>query len=316
MPGGMDASASRWWLVDGRLRQRMIRDDYVTGTTLNSRELLDVNERLRHMDSRGVDVHVIYPTFFLSYVTGNPEAEVALTDSYSRYVSRKCAEAEGAAALGGRAPAAGRRPGRELPALGEGERRGGRVQAGPRARQARERSVLLPRLRGGERAGPAHLHPHRQRQPPPRPGSATATASAACPSWMRSTHSCSTACRTSFPSSDSGSSRRDPPGSPYVIDRLKAERKRRSWIRTFDIHSDLFRRNRFFVAVDAVEDISYILRFGTEDSLMMGSDYTHFDTSAEPDAIDAVRRWATEGQITETVARKILEDNPQAFYGI
>ena len=103
---------------------------------------------------------------------------------------------------------------------------------------------------------------------------------------------------------------------PYVLDRLAAERKRRSWIRKFDMHADLFRENRFFVAVDTVEDIEYILRFGTEDSLMIGSDYTHFDTSAEPDAIDEVRRWASEGRISETAARKMLEDNPRAFYGI
>ena len=103
---------------------------------------------------------------------------------------------------------------------------------------------------------------------------------------------------------------------PYVLDRLAAEKKRRSWIRSFDMGADLFRDNRFFVAVDAVEDVSYILRFGTEDSLMMGTDYSHFDTSAEPDAIDAVRRWAAEGRITERVAQKILEDNPKAFYGI
>ncbi|MCY4583430.1 MAG: amidohydrolase family protein, partial [Chloroflexi bacterium] len=95
VPGGIDASASRWWLVDGRLRQRMIRNDELTGTTLNSRELLDVNERLQHMDERGVDMHVIYPTFFLSYITGNPEAERALTDSWSRYVASKCAPTEG-----------------------------------------------------------------------------------------------------------------------------------------------------------------------------------------------------------------------------
>ena len=103
---------------------------------------------------------------------------------------------------------------------------------------------------------------------------------------------------------------------PYVLDRLAAERKRRSWIRKFDMHADLFRENRFFVAVDTVEDVEYILRFGTEDSLMIGSDYTHFDTSAEPDAIDEVRRWASEGRISETAARKMLEDNPRAFYGI
>ncbi|MCY4582342.1 MAG: amidohydrolase family protein, partial [Chloroflexi bacterium] len=103
---------------------------------------------------------------------------------------------------------------------------------------------------------------------------------------------------------------------PYVVDRLKAEKKRRSWIRKFEMGENLFKRNKFFVAVDAVEDISYVLEYGTEDSLMMGTDYSHFDTSAEPDAIDAVRRWASEGRISDTVARKILEDNPTAFYGV
>ena len=41
-----------------------------------------------------------------------------------------------------------------------------------------------------------------------------------------------------------------------------------------------------------------------------------FGASAEPDAIDAARRWAAEGRITDRVAQKILEDNPKAFYGI
>ena len=92
---GLDAATNRWWLVDGRMRQRMIRDDDSTGTTLGSRELLDVSARLAHMDHAGVDIHVIYPTFFLAYITGNPEAEVALTASYNEYLARKCAESNG-----------------------------------------------------------------------------------------------------------------------------------------------------------------------------------------------------------------------------
>ena len=70
-----------------------------------------------------------------------------------------------------------------------------------------------------------------------------------------------------------------------------------------------------FVAIDPLEDISYVLSLGMEDNLMIGSDYTHFDTSAQPDALQQVRTWVDEGRISETVGRKILEDNPTAFYG-
>ncbi len=92
---GFDASANRWWLVDGRMRQRMIRDDELTGTTLESRELLDISARLSDMDRLGVDIHVIFPTIFLGYITANPEAEIALTKSWGQYVAQKCAESNG-----------------------------------------------------------------------------------------------------------------------------------------------------------------------------------------------------------------------------
>jgi hypothetical protein len=85
---------------------------------------------------------------------------------------------------------------------------------------------------------------------------------------------------------------------------------------TFELTRDLFRENRLFVAMDPVDDIEYLVRLGCEDNLMIGTDYGHGDISANQHALDQVRGWVAEERISETVARKILETNPQVFYGL
>src|SRR5438046_589762 len=60
---GLNATTSRSWLVEGRLQNRAIRDE-VNHPPRVRRELEDVAGRLAHMDQMGVDVQVIFPTFF------------------------------------------------------------------------------------------------------------------------------------------------------------------------------------------------------------------------------------------------------------
>ena len=313
VPGGMDASASRWWLVDGRLRQRMIRNDELTGTTLNSRELLDVNERLRHMDERGVDVHVIYPTFFLSYVTGNPEAERALTESWSRYVASKCAPTEGRLRwvavpplLDIDASVSYLRWAKENGAVGvfkRGLEHGRRVSDPyffPLYEEASELDLPICVHTGNGNPTEARLGHGDSLGGIPIMDAFHALVLYEVPD--------------KFPNLRWGFIEAGSTWIPYVVDRLKAEKKRRSWIRKFEMGEDLFRRNRFFVAPAGTRwrtstscrtaraartpisgfwysGMSPSTRF-TEDSLMMGTDYTRtFDTSAEPDKpIDAVRQ--------------------------
>src|SRR5437588_5770322 len=55
-----------YWMIDGRRELRRYRDDKRTGTTVETRELLDVQARLRAMDELGFDVQVMYPTLFLT----------------------------------------------------------------------------------------------------------------------------------------------------------------------------------------------------------------------------------------------------------
>src|SRR5438876_5722441 len=91
---GLSSVNSRCWVVEGRLQNRAIRDE-VNHPPRVRRELEDVPGRLAHMDQMGVDVQVIFPTFFIRYSTTNGEAEWALTTTYNRWLAGKCAQTNG-----------------------------------------------------------------------------------------------------------------------------------------------------------------------------------------------------------------------------
>ena len=62
---------TRYWMIDGHRQPRMNRDDATTKTTVQTRELMDVDARLRDMDAMGVETQIIYPTLFLVGITTN-----------------------------------------------------------------------------------------------------------------------------------------------------------------------------------------------------------------------------------------------------
>ena len=98
------------------------------------------------------------------------------------------------------------------------------------------------------------------------------------------------------------------------LNAVRARHERMAWAYTFDLADDLFRRCRLFVTCQTVEDLPYLLRFGTEDNLLLGTDYTHADASAEIQSFEILQRWGDEGKVSKEVVRKILDDNPRAFY--
>jgi hypothetical protein len=84
----------------------------------------------------------------------------------------------------------------------------------------------------------------------------------------------------------------------------------------YELAPDLFRDNRAFITVDLIDDIESLLKFGTEDNLMIGTDYSHTDISANLGALSGVQSWVDEGRISDDQAHKILESNSRAFYGL
>jgi predicted TIM-barrel fold metal-dependent hydrolase len=106
---------------------------------------------------------------------------------------------------------------------------------------------------------------------------------------------------------------------PYAfsqLEQLQRAQRLRERARTFELGKDLFREDRLFVTVDPVDQIEHLLAFGTEDNLIVGTDYGHSDPSANAAALEEVQRWANDGRITNAVAEKILQGNARRFYGL
>jgi predicted TIM-barrel fold metal-dependent hydrolase len=109
---------------------------------------------------------------------------------------------------------------------------------------------------------------------------------------------------------------------PYSISQLGAVRRQTlrgqqaRLPRLFELEPEIFRANRMFITIDPIDDVESLLKFGTEDSLMIGTDYSHTDISANLSALDEVRSWVGEGRISKAQAHKILEANSQVFYGL
>jgi predicted TIM-barrel fold metal-dependent hydrolase len=59
--------------------------------------------------------------------------------------------------------------------------------------------------------------------------------------------------------------------------------------------------------------VPYILKHSGENTLMIGTDYGHNDSSTELDALTTLRE---TGGITPEVHKKIVDDNARAFYGL
>ena len=90
-----DMAPTRYWMIDGRRQLRFIRNDNESGTVVESRELLDVGVRLKHMDELGTDIQVLYPTLFLMEATERPEVSTALRRSYNRWLADRCGQSNG-----------------------------------------------------------------------------------------------------------------------------------------------------------------------------------------------------------------------------
>ena len=62
------------------------------------------------------------------------------------------------------------------------------------------------------------------------------------------------------------------------------------------------------------DDVPYLIKSCMgENTLMIGTDYGHADSSTELDALTTLK---DAGGISAEQHRKIVEDNPRAFYGL
>ncbi len=89
-----------FWFIDGKIRglvrlvltaQQLDEISVRTGrqmhTARETREMENVQARLRHMDELGIDIQVLYPSIFIEQVTDKPEWEVPICKGYNRWLA-------------------------------------------------------------------------------------------------------------------------------------------------------------------------------------------------------------------------------------
>jgi predicted TIM-barrel fold metal-dependent hydrolase len=311
---GYNPTNSRCWVVEGRLQNRAIRDE-INHPPRVRRELEDVPGRLAQMDQMGVDVQVIFPTFFIRYNTMNAEAEWALTTTYNRWIAEKCAPTNGRL-----------RWAAVLPFLDPDK-------AVDELRWAKEHGACGIFKRGfdlNRKVSDPHFFPvYEEASALDLPLCIHTGHPLPASEWDRGfpiiysfTELVSAGLAKKFSKLRFGLIESGASWIPYAISQLGAVRRQTlrgqqtQLPRLHELEPELFRANRIFVTLDPIDDVESLLKFGTEDGLMIGTDYSHTDISANLSALDEVRSWVDERRITGAQARKILETNSQAFYGL
>jgi uncharacterized protein len=317
---------ARYWVVDGRRHLRFIRDDVVTRTTAEKRELMDVPGRLADMDAMGVETQVIYPTLFLVEVTEQPEVDLALRRSYNRWLGARCEESKG------RLRWVCLPPTQNLP------------QALEELRWAKDHGAVGLMKKGDREAGkwpgdpyffPLYAEAERLDLPicfHVGSGVVDSTPAREFPLGrfmhigmppLHAFHSIvQLGVAARFPKLRFGFIEARSTWVPFVLYDLKRTLKKRVEVETrlsapvFEVPANVLQANRLYVSIQVDEDLRYILEHTGEDNLLIGSDYTHADASAEMDFPRLLQARADAGDIPQSAVQKILYDNPRRFYGL
>ena len=319
----------RYWVIDGKRHLRFIRSDEQTQTTVQTRELIDVDARLRDMDRMGVDVQVMYPTLSLVEVTERPEVALALRHSYNRWLADRWARS------------GGRLRWVMLPPLRTMDK------ALEELRFAKGHGACGLLKKGDREAGfwPADpyffpLYEEAQRLDLPicfHTGSGTPDFSPARQfqfgGFYRITLPVVHAFQSlilqgvpaQFPTLRFGFIEAAASWIPHVVHNLRRHlaknRERpasvlRGTNKFLDISEDVMRSNHMYVTCEVDEDLSYLLKYIGEDNLLLGSDYSHSDPAQEMSFIRRLQQRADAGDIPQSVVKKITDHNPRAFYGL
>jgi predicted TIM-barrel fold metal-dependent hydrolase len=318
-----------YWVFQGKRQRRRVRSDEKTQTTKATRELIDVEARVRHMDQLGVDTHIIYPTVFCTEFITDTAMDVALKRTYNRWVGERTGASEETRrrlrwvvvppTMDMDATLEEMRWGRDHGACGVMKK--GDIEAGhwpaeeyffPLYEEAQKLDLTICFHLGGgvPDQTPARLFSHvsyMQTRAPIVNGFLSLIAHN-IPSQFP---------KLRFAFVENGSS-----WLPNVIYTLQRQKERRPLSEggisgpDFELGQDIMKDNRMFVTCQVDEDLPYILKYAGEDSLLVGSDYSHSDPSQEGNFAELLRGWVERGQLSQRVVDKIMYDNPKACYGL
>lgn len=307
-----DRRAHSLWMIGGNAWLRRFRDDKITGTTKATRELVDVESRLRHMDALGIDIQVIYPTTFIFAVTDQPEVEAAVHGSYNRWL------ADRTAGCGGRLRWVYVPPvltmDRAVADMEWAKAHGacGVLKKGVEYDRLASDPYFFPLYREAERLDlPICFHLGG--------GSVVSNAGNAAQLPRLNVVAAFAALaedrvQDQFTSLRFGFIETGASWIPYMLKDLGMRGKGAKF--PFDYKTGFLSHSRFYVTCDTEDDLPYLLNYGAEDCLMLGTDYSHADQSAELRAPRVLEERGAKGELSPIVVEKIVSGNARRFYGL
>jgi predicted TIM-barrel fold metal-dependent hydrolase len=297
-----------YWLIDGKI----FPIDKVPTLPSGSCEMLDIEARLRLMDELRIDVQVLYPTLFIAPVTQRPELERALRTSYNRWMADIWRKGKGRfrwAAL--------------LPLL----RMDWAVEELNMAKQNGACAVFMRGVECGNKLlKDSYFFPlyeeasrldipicvHTGNSNPDmialfagEPGFSQFKLAGFSAFHSLVFHGIPDL----FPKLRFGFIELSSQWLPHVIHDLARRFERRGRA----LKQNILRDNRIYVACQTNDDLPYIIKYVGEDNLVMGTDYSHTDSSAE---LQALAKLKQDDRLSPEVRRKIHDDNARALYGL
>jgi len=323
-----DDPNTRYWLIDGKLaglRTAATSDADVEKRTQSlsghrdvaapaaARKMEDISLRLEHMTELGIDIQVLHNSVWIEQLTDRPDIEIALARSWNRWLADIWKEGGGRLRWTCVVPVLSVpdaldeiRFAREHGAVGVCMRPfdGDLMLLDPTFHpiyalaEQLDLSIAIhiangsPRLVDALRTRFSLLDGF---------GTFRVPTMLACYGLLRSGLS------KDFPKLRWGFIEASAQWVPWVMSELARRNGKR-----FTGEDNPFRDANVYVTTQTSDDIRYILDIVGEDSLVIGTDYGHTDTSSEVNAIAVFRR----GDLDERSKQKILSDNPAALYGI
>ena len=297
-----------YWMIDGRV---IPRNNVGRDLPLESREMSDLSARIKHMDALGIDIQVIYPTFFITPVSRRPDIDLAVSRSYNRWM----------------ADIVKKQPDRFrwvlVPPLQSTEHLSEELQFG------KENGACGVYLRGLEcerSLSDPYFYPLYEQASMLDLPICVHSANGAFTTYdffaddpgfskfklavIGAFHSCVFhGIPQRFPKLKIGIIEVSAQWIPYAVHDLSRRFARRG--RPFP--QNVLKENRIYVTCQTDDDLDQVLKYAGDDNLVIGTDYGHADNAAE---IEALRKLRTDGKISGQVIDKILQDNPSALYGL
>ena len=298
-----------YWVIDGKLQPK--EGNIGSNTSKESREMIDVQARLDHMDKLAIDIQVLYPTVFLRAWTQNPEIEHALCRSYNRWLADIWSDA----------------PDRlrwvVMPPLLQMDKVQEELEF---AKNNGACGIFIRGLECERRVATPYFYPLFDM-----------AADLDLPICFHSGNNSfnvrdiyAKECgfgRSKLPvvSAFHNLLMDDIPAKwptvrwafievsaqwiPYALNDMGIRFQRRGR----ELSAAIMAENNIFVACQVTDDLEYVLKYSGSNTLVVGTDYGHADTSAE---IDALRKLRDDGKVSAETADKILNDNARALYGL